>query len=164
MKKTKLRLLVITIGILVLIMLSNKSKAATLDSNTLIKSAGVTITKDMTADQVTKAYGAQPKLVTPSAFGGKMYTYYKTDYKDLLYIETDSNNKIVSYGAMSDDFVTSKYSAGDKKPSSQTVSYLDGDTVIDGAFTSNIIGVLMYNKDNITQSKVNAYFAEFMND
>lgn len=164
MKKTKLRLLVITIGILVLIMLSNKSKAATLDSNTLIKSAGVTITKDMTADQVTKAYGAQPKLVTPSAFGGKMYTYYKTDYKDLLYIETDSNNKIVSYGAMSDDFVTSKYSAGDKKPWTEYFSYLDGDSITDRSSSRNIIGVLMYNKSNITTDKVNAYFVEFMKD
>ena len=60
-------------------------QASNLDSNTLLISGGVTVTKQTTIDQIIDQYGEEPKLVTPSAMGGKSYTFYKDNYQDILY-------------------------------------------------------------------------------
>ena len=41
-------------------------------------------------------------------------TFYGKDYSDYLYLETDSDGKIVCYGSVSPGFETNKYSYGEK--------------------------------------------------
>ena len=74
---------------------------------------GKTVTKNMKIDDVKKMFG-EPKLTTPSYWDGYAYTFYGKDYSDYLYLETDSDGKIVCYGSVSPGFETNKYSYGEK--------------------------------------------------
>ena len=56
-------------------------------------------------DDVKKMFG-EPKLTTPSYWDGYAYTFYGKDYSDYLYLETDSDGKIVCYGSVSPGFET----------------------------------------------------------
>lgn len=67
----------------------------------------------MKIDDVKEMFG-EPKLVTPSYWDGYAYTFYGKDYSDYLYLETDSDGKIVCYGSVSPGFETNKYSYGEK--------------------------------------------------
>ena len=60
----------------------------------LITVGGKTVTKNMKIDDVKKMFG-EPKLTTPSYWDGYAYTFYGKDYSDYLYLETDSDGKIV---------------------------------------------------------------------
>lgn len=71
------------------------------------------MTKSMKIDDVKEMFG-EPKLVTPSYWDGYAYTFYGKDYSDYLYLETDSDGKIVCYGSVSPGFETNKYSYGEK--------------------------------------------------
>ena len=79
----------------------------------LITVGGKTVTKNMKIDDVKKMFG-EPKLTTPSYWDGYAYTFYGKDYSDYLYLETDSDGKIVCYGSVSPGFKTNKYSYGEK--------------------------------------------------
>ena len=79
----------------------------------LITVGGKTVTKNMKIDDVKKMFG-EPKLTTPSYWDGYAYTFYGKDYSDYLYLETDSDGKIVCYGSVSHGFETNKYSYGEK--------------------------------------------------
>ena len=79
----------------------------------LITVGGKTVTKNMKIDDVKKMFG-KPKLTTPSYWDGYAYTFYGKDYSDYLYLETDSDGKIVCYGSVSPGFETNKYSYGEK--------------------------------------------------
>lgn len=79
----------------------------------LITVGGKTVTKNMKIDDVKKMFG-EPKLTTPSYWDGYAYTFYGKDYSDYLYLETDSDGKIVCYGSVSPGFETNKYSYGEK--------------------------------------------------
>ena len=79
----------------------------------LITVGGKTVTKNMKIDDVKKMFG-EPKLTTPSYWDGYTYTFYGKDYSDYLYLETDSDGKIVCYGSVSPGFETNKYSYGEK--------------------------------------------------
>lgn len=79
----------------------------------LITVGGKTVTKNMKIDDVKKMFG-EPKLTTPSYWDGYAYTFYGKDYSDYLYLETDSDRKIVCYGSVSPGFETNKYSYGEK--------------------------------------------------
>ena len=79
----------------------------------LITVGGKTVTKNMKIDDVKKMFG-EPKLTTPSYWDGYAYTFYGKDYSDYLYLETDSDGKIVCYGSVSPGFETNKYSYGKK--------------------------------------------------
>lgn len=79
----------------------------------LITVGGKTVTKSMKIDDVKEMFG-EPKLVTPSYWDGYAYTFYGKDYSDYLYLETDSDGRIVCYGSVSPGFETNKYSYGEK--------------------------------------------------
>ena len=161
MKKSFSLLIIFILLVLQLFVPINSCMAETLDDNVLIKSAGVTITKSTTINEVTSQYGESPKLVTPSAFGGKTYTYCKGDYENILFLETNNNGAIISYGALSDDFKSSFYSAGDKV--SSTVHYMQGTTAT-GSLSDKAEGIVTYNDDLLTNQVIQNYCVEFMRD
>ena len=161
MKKSFSLLVIFILLVLQLLVPINSCMAETLDDNVLIKSAGVTITKSTTIHEVTSQYGESPKLVTPSAFGGKTYTYCKGDYENILFLETNNNGAIISYGALSDDFKSSFYSAGDKV--SSTVHYMQGTTAT-GSLSDKAEGIVTYNDDLLTNQVIQNYCVEFMRD
>lgn len=161
MKKSFSLLIIFILLVLQLFVPINSCMAETLDDNVLIKSAGVTITKSTTINEVTSQYGASPKLVTPSAFGGKTYTYCKGDYENILFLETNNNGAIISYGALSDDFKSSFYSAGDKV--SNTIYYMQGTTAT-GSLSDKAEGIVTYNDDLLTNQVIQNYCVEFMRD
>ena len=152
-------ILVLIMILQVIISITNKVEA-TIESgsDTLLISSGVTITKNTTLDEVNTQYGSEAKLVTPSALGGNTYTYYKGDYEDILYVETDSENKIITVGAISDDFQSQLISYGETTDG--TLHYMQG-TFIDGWF-DGATGVLVYNRNNLTSSKINEFYTEYM--
>ena len=135
-------------------------QASNLDSNTLLISGGVTVTKQTTIDQIIDQYGEEPKLVTPSAMGGKSYTFYKDNYQDILYFETLSDGTIFAYGAISDDFQSNKYSYGEKVDG--TYSYLSGYALTD--YDNAAMGFISYRSELITTSVYNNYINEFLSD
>lgn len=161
MKKSFSLLIIFILLVLQLFVPINSCMAETLNDNVLIKSAGVTITKSTTISEVTSQYGASPKLVTPSAFGGKTYTYCKGDYENILFLETNNNGAIISYGALSDDFKSSFYSAGDKV--SNTIYYMQGTTAT-GSLSDKAEGIVTYNDDLLTNQVIQSYCVEFMRD
>ena len=161
MKKSFSLLIIFILLVLQLFVPINSCMAETLNDNVLIKSAGVTITKSTTISEVTSQYGASPKLVTPSAFGGKTYTYCKGDYENILFLETNNNGAIISYGALSDDFKSSFYSAGDKV--SNTIYYMQGTTAT-GSLSDKAEGIVTYNDDLLTNQVIQNYCVEFMRD
>ena len=161
MKKSFSLLIIFILLVLQLFVPINSCMAETLNDNVLIKSAGVTITKSTTINEVTSQYGASPKLVTPSAFGGKTYTYCKGDYENILFLETNNNGTIISYGALSDDFKSSFYSAGDKV--SNTIYYMQGTTAT-GSLSDKAEGIVTYNDDLLTNQVIQNYCVEFMRD
>lgn len=131
------------------------------NGSTLITTSGITITTQTTPEEITSRYGSSPKLVTPSAFGGNMYTWYKGDFEDVIYLETDSEGTVIASGAISDDFTSDYYSAGDEV-SSGTVSRYQGTVAKQGFLVNYAVGVIVYNKDILTTEKVNQYYNEYV--
>lgn len=159
MKKTKIALsliLIITLQIL-MPLLNNVEAKIDSSSNILLKSKGVTITKTSKIEDIVKAYKTEAKLVTPSPFGGKTYTFYKGQYQDILYVETDNENNIISAGAISDDFESKLISHGEK--TTGTVYSMQG-TFIDGWF-EGATGAVVYNNDKLTRAKILDYYKEY---
>lgn len=87
--------------------------AADTESNRLITVGSRTVTKDMKIADVVQLFG-EPKLVTSSYWGGSAYTFYGEDYSDYLYLETDADGSIASYGSISEGFQTDRINYGDK--------------------------------------------------
>lgn len=74
----------------------------------------ITVNNNTTIEQIEAKLG-EPKIVTPSAFGGKAYTFYTdSNYSNYLYIETTSGNKIISFGSVDPTYQTNTYSFGSK--------------------------------------------------
>ena len=118
MKKRWKRIISYMIAITLVIILSISTtsisvKAEASVDGRLITVGGKTVTKSMKIDDVKEMFG-EPKLVTPSYWDGYAYTFYGKDYSDYLYLETDSDGKIVCYGSVSPGFETNKYSYGEK--------------------------------------------------
>ncbi len=158
--KIFLLLLVFVIVAQVIIPVCNSYVVATTTSDTLIVSDGITVTKSSTVADVTRQFGEEPRLVTPSAFGGYSYTYIKGDYESMLYIETDSDGVIVSFGAISEDFTSDYfYSYGEKETGN--VKYMQG-TIITTPFVPYVIGMQTYRSD-IIKDKVTPFCIEYMN-
>ena len=106
----------IAITLVIILSISTTSisvKAEASVDGRLITVGGKTVTKSMKIDDVKEMFG-EPKLVTPSYWDGYAYTFYGKDYSDYLYLETDSDGKIVCYGSVSPGFETNKYSYGEK--------------------------------------------------
>ena len=73
----------------------------------------IEVTKTSTVEDIIEVLG-EPKLTTPSAFGGNAYAFYTDDnYSNYLYIETLEDGQIFSYGSIDKTFKTSTYNYGD---------------------------------------------------
>ena len=74
----------------------------------------ITITEKTTVSEIVSVLG-EAKLETISLFGGHSYTFYTDDnYSNYLYIETTSEDKIISFGSVDPSYSTPKYSYGGK--------------------------------------------------
>ena len=116
------------------------------ESSDLLISVGtgnyhIEVTTTTTIDDIKKVLG-EPKLTTPSAFGGKAYAFYTdNNYSNYLYIETLEDGQIFSYGSIDKTFKTSTYSYGDDYPYSGQMPLCGYFAVDDG-----INGGVFYNK------------------
>ncbi len=160
MKKVKFISLLVAVIILLELCIIPMPTSKALSEEDLVISGGVTISKDSTIDQISEDYGTEPKLVTPSAFGGEMCTWYTGDYQNVLYVETNEDGVIMAAGAMSGDFQSNLYSAGDKVTGG-TVNRFEG-TVSTALITNYATGVIVYQKDLLTDEVVENYLREYV--
>ena len=111
----------IVISLIIILLLFNLSFNIVANAGTsqLLISVGtgkyyIEVTTTTTIDDIKKVLG-EPKLTTPSAFGGEAYAFYTDDnYSNYLYIETTKDGKIFSFGSVDPSYKTSRYSYGDK--------------------------------------------------
>ena len=130
---------------------------ALVTGNDLIKVNGKTITKTTTIEQVNSMFGS-PKIETESAFGGKGYSYYDDNYTYYLFLETNENGEIKSYGAIEGNFEAKKHKNGDIDD--MRVSYLGG-SVISDFDTDVIYGTIEY---NCNSNDVSKYWENYQKD
>ena len=126
----------------------------------------ITVTKTSTVDDIIKVLG-EPKLTTPSAFGGEAYSFYTDDnYSNYLYIETTAEGKIISYGSFEPNYKTATYSYGDDYPYSVFKSLM-GCIISGGGY---VAGGVYYNRsaweDGIGYSGdiIEAYEERYLSD
>ena len=123
--------------------LTNFSYATTtLKDNELLIMKGRTILKNATIEQVNNMFG-NPKIETISAFGGKAYSYYDDNYSYYLFLETDENGVIKSYGAIGGNFKGKRYGQGDT--GSSTYWFLSGEALYDYFGDKKVYGIMEYN-------------------
>ncbi len=131
------------------------SNVFALTSNDLISVGtgryAITVTKQTTVDQIKGVLG-EPKVETPSAFGGRAYTFYTdNNYSNYLYIETTSDGTIASYGSVDPTYKTYTYSYDD------AYNYRENG-VLHGClfnFNGKIKGGIYYNKYDIFDGNYN---------
>lgn len=103
----------------------------------------ITVTTKTTVNDIIKVLG-QPKLTTPSAFGGHAYTFYTdNNYSNYLYIETTANDeKIISYGSIDPTFKSNGSNYDGTYSIKNTWSTLGGIEISDGG---KVKGTIKYN-------------------
>ena len=123
----------------------------------------ITVKQNSTVDDIIKVLG-QPKLQTPSAFGGYAYSFYTdSNYSNYLYIETTEEGKIISYGSVEPNYVTSKNGYGEPYPY-RTNATLMGSFATDG---DNINAGIYYNMSATSKQAsqiISDYKAKFTSD
>ena len=156
-KFMKIKLISIFLIIILLSFVFIPTSNALVTGNDLIKINGKTITKTTTIEQVNSMFGS-PKIETESAFGGKGYSYYDDNYTYYLFLETNENGEIKSYGAIEGNFEAKKHQNGDIDD--MRVSYLGGSVISD--FDTNVIyGTIEY---NCNSNDVNTYWENYKKD
>ena len=137
---------VILILLIVLQIVPINIARASSDGNLLISVGtgqyAITVTTTTTIDDIKGALG-EPKVITDSAFGGKAYTFYTdSNYSNYLYIETNDENKIISFGSVDPTYKTKTYSYGDKYNYKENAALsgclLNIDSVVKGGIYYNI--------------------------
>ena len=138
--------LIVSLMVIVLLFSLSFNIVVNAESSDLLISVGtgnyhIEVTTTTTIDDIKKVLG-EPKLTTPSAFGGEAYAFYTDDnYSNYLYIETLEDGQIFSYGSIDKTFKTSTYSYGDDYPYSGQMPLCGYFAVDDG-----INGGVFYNK------------------
>ena len=127
------------------------------DSSILIKSDIINIQKSTTIEDVNRVYGHEANIITPTPHGGHAYTWYKENYTDLIYIETNENEQIVSAGICANNFESTLCSYGDKNLTKD--EYMQGAAIDRRA--NGIEGCIVYNKDKLNVKK---YIEEYMKE
>ena len=139
--------LIVSLMVIVLLFSLSFNIVVNAESSDLLISVGtgnyhIEVTTTTTIDDIKKVLG-EPKLTTPSAFGGEAYAFYTDDnYSNYLYIETLEDGQIFSYGSIDKTFQTSTYSYGDSYPYSGKMPLCGYFATDDG----NINGGIFYNK------------------
>ncbi len=142
---SKLLSVIIILLCVLSILPSNLSMAV--DANFLISvgtgSKAIKVTTSTTVNDIIKVLGV-PKIKTKSAFGGNAYTFYTdSNYSNYLYIETDKDEGIVSFGSVDPTYKTKTYSYGD------AYNYRENGVLHGCLYNSGgkIIGGVYYNRD-----------------
>lgn len=154
MKKRISLLMILCITISIFTVSTEAVSAYTdIPDDVLIIVGGKAVKEDMTDKDVINLFG-EPKLKTPSPFGGYAYTFYNNNYSDHLYIETTESGEIASYCSVANDFITYNYSYGDKFDEHIFGSVL---TKSNKDLTeSHVYGILEYN-NNVIKIAPNNY-------
>lgn len=119
---------------------------------------GKTIYKDTTISQLNNMFGT-PVEQTETAFGGKACSYTNSDSTYYLYVETNSEGKIVSCGAINGNFQGKSYSQGDKY--NNMISRLSGQALYDYDDSNKVYGVMDY---HCTLEEENQYWENYKKD
>ena len=82
-------------------------------NETVIKVNGMKILSNTPLTKIQKKFG-KPKIVTESMYGGQAYSFYKGDYKNYLYLESDVAGKWIGAGSVGTKFSTASYKSGKK--------------------------------------------------
>ncbi len=157
---------IIIIAILLANVLPINIIKATTDPNLLI-SVGtgkyeLTVTTSTKINDIINVLG-EPKIQTPSAFGGSAYTFYTdNNYSNYLYLETDENGDIASYGSVDSTYKTNKYSYGD------LYNYKENGILHGCMYNSDgtIIGGVYYNKEkwSVGANSYNEFVNKYINN
>ena len=153
----KIKVIAVFLIVVLLSFIFVPTSNAVVTGNDLIKINGKTITKTTTIDQVNNMFGS-PKIETESAFGGKGYSYYDDNYTYYLFLETNAEGKIMSYGGIGGDFEAREYYDGGIDDG--YFWNLSG-TVLSDFDTNVIYGALEY---NCNSDEVNTYWENYQND
>ena len=134
-------------------------KALNLGTDDLLIFKNYTIKKSTTINEINNKFG-QPKIITSTAFGGQAYSYYDDNYSYYLFLETDQNGTIRSYGAIGGSFKMSMYEEGDNVNNSY--GYMTGIDISDSFSTPpHTYGAIQY---NVTRDIMTAYWNTYAND
>lgn len=130
------------------------------EDTVLLKLGNISITKDMTMEQV-KAMLGEPKLVTKSMLGGSAYTFYSGNYENYIYLETDGDGKIVAYGSISPGFETDRHKYGEV--TERYYWFMSG--YLETTFEENRVeAAIDYVRDRVTSASYEAAYQRFFND
>ncbi len=134
------------------------------DANLLISVGigkyAINVTKSTTIDDIIKVLG-EPKIKTKSAFGGYAYTFYTdSNYSNYLYIETDQDEGIISFGSVDPTYKTRTYSYGDD------YNYRENGVLHGCLYNSNgkIIAGIYYNREKWNEVGFNGISARYENN
>ncbi len=145
MKNNKINKIIAILLVIILMIISSANLVyaeTSLKDNELLIINGKTILKNATINQVNSMLG-KPKIETISAFGGKAYSYYDDNYSYYLFLETDENGVIKSYGAIGGNFKGKRYGQGDTGNS--TYWFLSGESLYDYFGDKKVYGIMEYN-------------------
>ena len=110
MKKKSVCIIII---LSIVICLFNNSAVYSANKNLIIQTGKFSIYENTRLSVIEKKLG-KAKLITDSMYGGKAYSFYKGDYKNYVYLESDSNGKWICGGAIGHSFKTRSYKMGKK--------------------------------------------------
>ena len=144
MKKSKITIFISIVLIILFLFNISFNVVSNATTSDLLISLGtgeyyIEVTKTTTVEDIIKILG-EPKLTTPSAFGGEAYTFYTDEnYDNYLYIETLEDGQIISYGSIDETYKTQTYSYGDDYPYTENAPlygclFSDGGTVGGGVY------------------------------
>ena len=153
----KIKIISIFLIIVLLSFIFIPTSNALVTGNDLIKINGKTITKTTTIEQVNSMFG-NPKIETESAFGGKGYSYYDDNYSYYLFLETNADGNIMSYGGIGGNFEAREYADGGIDDG--YFWNLSG-TVLSDFDTNIIYGALEY---NCNSNEVATYWENYEKD
>ena len=111
MKKSKITIFISIVLIILFLFNISFNVVSNATTSDLLISLGtgeyyIEVTKTTTVEDIIKILG-EPKLTTPSAFGGEAYTFYTDEnYDNYLYIETLEDGQIISYGSIDETYKT----------------------------------------------------------
>ena len=151
MKKLKLLFIIIILNIFSI-------EVNALEANELVKFKEYTIEKDTTISELIEEFG-EPKIQTNSPFGGYAYSFYDDGYSYYLFIETNKEGVIKSYGGINGNFETNKYKYLGDSPNVYT--YMGGEDISNYTLDHKVYGFIQY---NTTSSEFSNSWNNYVND
>ena len=116
----------------------------------LLTIGGKSLYDGQSLEEIAAVFG-QPRLATPSAFGGQACTYFGADFSDYLYVETTSDGRIVLYATVTPGFTSPGISYGD-------VCEMGGDSIETDHHTNQVLSACF---ENYTWNDAEGYQRRF---